>query len=116
LDFALVIRQALWGTFQLANGRKNTNLFLDKHEICDGLAWNRTLRLEKLTAVEKGTVHQQDHNCEKVIATMTTGIIRTPRSDPSAREFYAIISINYIGDGLSDAFDPYKVLEQIGEV
>ncbi len=28
----------------------------------------------------------------------------------------AIISINYIGDGLRDAFDPHKVLKKIGEV
>jgi peptide/nickel transport system permease protein len=30
--------------------------------------------------------------------------------------FFTIISINYIGDGLRDAFDPYKVLQQVGEV
>jgi len=30
--------------------------------------------------------------------------------------FLAIISINYIGDGLRDAVDPHKVLEKIGEV
>jgi peptide/nickel transport system permease protein len=35
---------------------------------------------------------------------------------PGVMIFLAIISINYIGDGLRDAFDPYKVLEQIGEV
>jgi ABC-type dipeptide/oligopeptide/nickel transport system permease subunit len=28
----------------------------------------------------------------------------------------ALISVNYIGDGLRDAFDPYKVLKQVGEV
>jgi ABC-type dipeptide/oligopeptide/nickel transport system permease subunit len=28
----------------------------------------------------------------------------------------AIISINYIGDGLRDAMDPFKVLKKIGEV
>jgi len=30
--------------------------------------------------------------------------------------FAAIISVNYIGDGLRDAFDPYKVLKQAGEL
>jgi ABC-type dipeptide/oligopeptide/nickel transport system permease subunit len=30
--------------------------------------------------------------------------------------FITIISINYIGDGLRDAVDPYKVLKQLGEV
>ena len=30
--------------------------------------------------------------------------------------FFTIVSINYIGDGLRDAFDPYKVLKQVGEV
>jgi peptide/nickel transport system permease protein len=34
---------------------------------------------------------------------------------PGLMIFLAIISINYIGDGLRDAFDPFKVLEQIGE-
>jgi peptide/nickel transport system permease protein len=29
--------------------------------------------------------------------------------------FLTIISVNYIGDGLRDAFDPYKVLERVGE-
>jgi len=35
---------------------------------------------------------------------------------PGLMIFLAIISINYIGDGLRDAFDPHKVLKQIGEV
>jgi ABC-type dipeptide/oligopeptide/nickel transport system permease subunit len=29
--------------------------------------------------------------------------------------FQTIISINYIGDGLRDAFDPFKVLKGTGE-
>jgi len=35
---------------------------------------------------------------------------------PGLMIFFTIISINYIGDGLRDAFDPYKVLQQVGEV
>jgi peptide/nickel transport system permease protein len=35
---------------------------------------------------------------------------------PGLMIFLTIISINYIGDGLRDAFDPYKVLEKVGEV
>jgi peptide/nickel transport system permease protein len=35
---------------------------------------------------------------------------------PGLMIFLAIISINYIGDGLRDAFDPFKVLKQVGEV
>jgi len=35
---------------------------------------------------------------------------------PGLMIFLAIISINYIGDGLRDAMDPYKVLEEVGEV
>ena len=35
---------------------------------------------------------------------------------PGLMIFLTLISINYIGDGLRDAFDPYKVLKQIGEV
>jgi peptide/nickel transport system permease protein len=35
---------------------------------------------------------------------------------PGLMIFLTIISINYIGDGLRDAFDPFKVLKQIGEV
>jgi peptide/nickel transport system permease protein len=35
---------------------------------------------------------------------------------PGVMIFAAIISVNYIGDGLRDAFDPYKVLKQAGEL
>jgi peptide/nickel transport system permease protein len=35
---------------------------------------------------------------------------------PGLMIFLAIISVNYIGDGLRDAFDPYKVLEKVGEI
>jgi peptide/nickel transport system permease protein len=35
---------------------------------------------------------------------------------PGLMIFLAVISINYIGDGLRDAFDPHKVLKKIGEV
>ena len=34
---------------------------------------------------------------------------------PGLMIFLSIISVNYIGDGLRDAFDPYKVLERVGE-
>jgi ABC-type dipeptide/oligopeptide/nickel transport system permease subunit len=30
--------------------------------------------------------------------------------------FLTIISVNYIGDGMRDAFDPFKVLRKVGEV
>ena len=35
---------------------------------------------------------------------------------PGVMIFLTIISVNYVGDGLRDAFDPYKVLKQAGEV
>lgn len=35
---------------------------------------------------------------------------------PGLMIFLTIISINYIGDGLRDAFDPHKVLRKVGEV
>jgi len=35
---------------------------------------------------------------------------------PGLMIFLAIIAINYIGDGLRDALDPFKVLKQVGEV
>jgi peptide/nickel transport system permease protein len=35
---------------------------------------------------------------------------------PGILIFLTIISVNYIGDGLRDAFDPYKVLQQAGEI
>jgi peptide/nickel transport system permease protein len=35
---------------------------------------------------------------------------------PGLMIFLSVISINYIGDGLRDAFDPHKVLEKMGEV
>jgi peptide/nickel transport system permease protein len=34
---------------------------------------------------------------------------------PGMMIFFAIISVNYIGDGLRDAYDPYKVLSKVGE-
>jgi len=34
---------------------------------------------------------------------------------PGLMIFLTIISVNYIGDGLRDAFDPYKVLQGVGE-
>lgn len=34
---------------------------------------------------------------------------------PGIMIFLTIISVNYIGDGLRDALDPYKILGQIGE-
>jgi peptide/nickel transport system permease protein len=34
---------------------------------------------------------------------------------PGLMIFITIISVNYMGDGLRDAFDPYKVLERVGE-
>jgi peptide/nickel transport system permease protein len=35
---------------------------------------------------------------------------------PGLMIFITIISVNYIGDGLRDAFDPHKVLRKVGEV
>jgi peptide/nickel transport system permease protein len=35
---------------------------------------------------------------------------------PGLMIFLAIISVNYIGDGLRDAVDPHKVLEKVGEI
>ncbi len=35
---------------------------------------------------------------------------------PGIMIFLSVISINYIGDGLRDAFDPHKVLAKMGEV
>ena len=35
---------------------------------------------------------------------------------PGLMIFLTIISVNYIGDGLRDAFDPYKMLKKVGEV
>ena len=35
---------------------------------------------------------------------------------PGVMIFLAVISVNYIGDGLRDAFDPFKVLSKVGEV
>ncbi len=35
---------------------------------------------------------------------------------PGLMIFFSIISVNYIGDGLRDALDPYKILKQIDEI
>jgi peptide/nickel transport system permease protein len=34
---------------------------------------------------------------------------------PGLMIFFTIISINYIGDGLRDALDPYKIIGTVGE-
>jgi peptide/nickel transport system permease protein len=34
---------------------------------------------------------------------------------PGLMIFIVVICVNYIGDGLRDAYDPYKMLEQVGE-
>lgn len=31
------------------------------------------------------------------------------------RDYPLLMAVNYIGDSLRDAFDPYKVLETVGE-
>lgn len=35
---------------------------------------------------------------------------------PGIMIFLSIVSVNYIGDGLRDAYDPYKMLEKVGEL
>lgn len=35
---------------------------------------------------------------------------------PGLMIFLTVISINYVGDGLRDAFDPYKILKKLGEI
>jgi peptide/nickel transport system permease protein len=35
---------------------------------------------------------------------------------PGLMLFLTIVSVNYIGDGLRDAFDPHRVLAKIGEI
>jgi peptide/nickel transport system permease protein len=35
---------------------------------------------------------------------------------PGLMIFLTIISVNYIGDGLRDAFDPYKIMGKVGEI
>jgi peptide/nickel transport system permease protein len=35
---------------------------------------------------------------------------------PGVMIFLAIIAVNYVGDGMRDAFDPFKVLKSVGEV
>jgi len=46
---------------------------------------------------------------------MTTYILRRLLRTIGLHFLLTIISVNYVGDGLRDAFDPYKVLEQVGE-
>jgi peptide/nickel transport system permease protein len=35
---------------------------------------------------------------------------------PGLMIFLSIIAVNYVGDGMRDAFDPFKVLKKVGEV
>ncbi len=53
-----------------------------------------------------------------LLSNAQQNFVRTPwlAIFPGLMIFLTIISVNYIGDGLRDAFDPYKVLEKVGEV
>jgi peptide/nickel transport system permease protein len=62
-------------------------------------------------------IQQPTPSWGNLISTAQDHFIRYPwlAIFPGLMIFLSIISVNYIGDGLRDAFDPYKVLERIGE-
>jgi peptide/nickel transport system permease protein len=62
-------------------------------------------------------IQQPTPSWGNLIATAQDHFIRYPwlAVFPGLMIFLSIISVNYIGDGLRDAFDPYKVLETVGE-
>lgn len=62
-------------------------------------------------------IQQPTPSWGNLIATAQDHFIRYPwlAIFPGLMIFLTIISVNYIGDGLRDAFDPYKVLETVGE-
>src|SRR5512141_2172464 len=62
-------------------------------------------------------IQQPTPSWGNLIATAQDHFIKYPwlAIFPGLMIFISIISVNYIGDGLRDAFDPYKVLETVGE-
>jgi peptide/nickel transport system permease protein len=62
-------------------------------------------------------IQQPTPSWGNLIATAQDHFIKYPwlAIFPGLMIFLSIISVNYIGDGLRDAFDPYKVLETVGE-
>jgi peptide/nickel transport system permease protein len=62
-------------------------------------------------------IQQPTPSWGNLIASAQDHFIRYPwlAVFPGLMIFLSIISVNYIGDGLRDAFDPYKVLETVGE-
>ena len=62
-------------------------------------------------------IQQPTPSWGNLIATAQDHFIKYPwlAIFPGLMIFLSIISVNYIGDGLRDAFDPYKVLERVGE-
>ena len=62
-------------------------------------------------------IQQPTPSWGNIIASAQDHFIRYPwlAIFPGLMIFLSIISVNYIGDGLRDAFDPYKVLERVGE-
>jgi peptide/nickel transport system permease protein len=63
-------------------------------------------------------IQQPTPSWGNLLSNAQQNFVRTPwlAIFPGLMIFITIISVNYIGDGLRDAFDPYKVLEKIGEV
>ena len=62
-------------------------------------------------------IQQPTPSWGNLISTAQDHLIKYPwlAIFPGLMIFITIISVNYIGDGLRDAFDPYKVLETVGE-
>ena len=62
-------------------------------------------------------IQQPTPSWGNLIATAQDHFVKYPwlAIFPGLMIFLSIISVNYIGDGLRDAFDPYKVLETVGE-
>jgi len=50
-----------------------------------------------------------------LIAVLILGAAFIILSNLLADILYTFISVNYIGDGRRDAFNPYQVLETVGE-
>jgi len=63
-------------------------------------------------------IQQPTPSWGNLLSNAQQNFVRTPwlAIFPGLMIFITIISVNYIGDGLRDAFDPYKVLEKVGEV
>lgn len=121
----LTLRELDYVSAARALGASDNQIIL-RHILPNGIGVvivEATLQLSYAIIQESGLsflgfgIQQPTPSWGNLIASAQDHFIRYPwlAIFPGMMIFISIISVNYIGDGLRDAFDPYKVLETVGE-